>query len=302
MKRTISLILAVLSCAFSLRAQDPAFEWMLRTADPESSVMPGLSLLSSSDVSLAAFNNPAVIPYTHDRFSLKAGYSLEGRPLAGGGANAGAAAKVGRRVGIALAGNYNPGGTYEVIDDYGNMDGTFRTSSMLFSAGVGVKVLECLGLGVNLKYAGEKLAPDSRPGAFASDVYALFRWKGLGVTAGVSNVGTSVKDLGGTSFSLPSAARLAAGYSFCFAEKHLVQAGVGADCFFTGGVSASAGASYLLNDMLYVRAGYRFSSGTALPSCGSLGVGVKFFGVCLGAAYLMSSGTDVLTFTLGYGF
>ena len=302
MKKSMAAAFAALSFAVSAHAQSTAFEWMCRTADPASSAVSSLVLLQSSDMSFAAFHSPAVIPDSPDRFAVKAGYSLEGSPLAGGPVNAGAAVRIGRRVGIALAGSFNPGGTYDVIDDSGSRDGTFRTSSMLFSAGVGVKVIGGLSLGVNLKYAGENLAPDSRPGAFASDVYALFRWKWLGVTAGVSNVGTPVKDLGGASFSLPSAARLAVGYSSCFGEKHFVGAGVGADCFFTGKLAASAGASYSFNDMLSVRAGYRFSSASALPSCGTLGLGVKFFGVRIDAAYLLSSGPDVLALSLGYSF
>lgn len=293
---------ACLLCPLLSHAQDDALSWMARPVEPASVSMPGLSLTSSSDMSFSAFRNPGTVPFSADRMSVAASWSMSGKSEKSNAFGAGAALKVGKRVGIALAGIYGPGEEYEVIDDYGFRNGSFRTSSMLFSAGVGVKVIDALSLGVNLKYAGEKLAADSKPGAFASDIYATFRMKGLGAAAGVSNVGTSVKDDSGASFSLPSAARLEVGYGHGLGARHFLEGGIDAAYFFAGDFSASAGVQYVFNDMLFVRAGGIYSGYSAVPSCGTVGAGVKFAGVKIDVACQVASDWNALAVSVGYAF
>lgn len=304
MKRTVIVALAALFAALPSYAQGEAMTWMAQEKTPVAASTPGLSLTSSSDISFAAFHSPAVVPYSSDRLGVAASYSLTGNAGTGSGVSAGVATRLGKRIGIAVAGNYNLCGEYEVIDDFGNRNGLFKTSSMMFSAGVGVKVIEMLSLGVNLKYAGERLASDSTPAAFASDVYALFRWKGLGVSAGVSNVGTSVKDQSGAAFSLPSSVRVAVGYGQTFASSHFLEAGLEADYFFSGKFSAAAGLQYGFRGFLFARAGYRWSDSPAVPSYASAGLGCKFFGVSLNISgqFTSSKSPNTLALSLGYSF
>ena len=178
----------------------------------------------------------------------------------------------------------------------------FKTSSMMFSAGLGLKVIDALSVGINLKYAGERLASDSNQGVFASDVYALYRWRMLRFSAGLANVGTSVKDASGSSYHIPSSVRLAAGYGQTFEEKHSHEAGMDADCFFAGKFAVSGGVQYGFNGMVFARVGYRASGSDVIASGVSAGLGCKFHGVRVDFAYQRASSLNILAFSLGYSF
>ncbi len=305
MRNLFTAIIAVLSAAVSVCAQNEAFVWMSQYRDPVYSAMAGASAASSSDIVYSAFRNPSAILFSSERHGAAgAAYSVSPGTV-GCGIYAGTGLKIGKRIGLAVAGNYNPGSSYEVFDDFGNYGGSFKTSSMMFSAGLGVKVIDMLSLGVNLKYASESIAPGSTPGAFASDVYAMFKWNGLGVSAGVVNVGTKVKDESGAAFALPSSARMAVNYATTFAAGHYVEANLDADFYFSGKPSVALGAQYGFNDIVFVRAGYRYSR-TVVPSFASVGLGVGFAGVRLNAAYLIATGNapqkNTISIGLEYGF
>lgn len=302
MRRVFIAAVAAVLPVFHLQAQDVAFGWMCQRNDPASMAMAGVSVAPSSDISYSAFRNPAVIPYSENRFSATAAYSPALNQKTSSGFDVGAGMRFGDRFGLSVAGNYNSGGEYEVIDDYGNRNGTFKTSSMLFSAGLGLKVIDILSLGVNLKYAGERLASDLSTGVFASDVYALFSWKSFRFSAGFANLGSSVKDASGASYHIPSSVRLAAGYGQAFAEKHSLDAGLDADCFLAGKFAVSAGVQYGFNDVVFVRAGYRASGADMLPSGLSAGLGCKFLGVKVDASFQKTSSLNIMAFSLGYGF
>lgn len=287
MRKTIITVLMACATVFQTYAQDEAFGWLGRENNPVYSAMSGASMVSSSDISYAAFHNPAAMPYSSDKFGIGASYCLAAKPeFDKGFISAGAGFRIGKRVGLSVAANYNIGAEYEQMDEFGNNTGSFRTSSMLFVAGIGVKAIDMLSFGVNFKYALERLQPEDNPGAFASDIYALFKWKGLGVAAGVANLGTKVRDASGASYSLPASGRVGVGYADEVAARHFVEANLDADCYFSGAFSAAAGVQYGWNDLLFVRAGYRYATGTCvLPSSASAGLGVKFFGVKIDAAY-----------------
>ena len=70
-------------------------------------------------------------------------------------------------------------------------------------------------------------------------------------------------------------------------------------------MGCAVGAEYEYDSMIAVRAGYHYGSReNGLPSYASVGVGVKFFGVNVDAAYLIGSPTSPLrnTFTVGVGY
>jgi len=137
---------------------------------------------------------------------------------------------------------------------------------------------------------------------FASDVYALYRWRMLRFSAGLANVGTSVKDASGSSYHIPSSVRLAAGYGQTFEEKHSLEAGMDADCFFAGKFAVSGGVQYGFNGMVFARVGYRASGSDVIASGVSAGLGCKFHGVRVDFAYQRASSLNILAFSLGYSF
>jgi opacity protein-like surface antigen len=108
----------------------------------------------------------------------------------------------------------------------------------------------------------------------------------------------------GAKFALPASAAVGVGYEASFAEKHAVEALLDADYYFGGSFAAAAGAAYTYNDMVTVRAGYRYGGQSPVPSFASVGVGVKFIGLKLDLAYLIGSApaANTLALSLGYTF
>lgn len=305
MRKYIVTFLSMLFATLSSHAQGEVFGWMCQEKDPARMAVAGTNAASCEDISFSAFHNAAAIPFSENRFGAGISYSRTGKEMMSSGFNAGAGLRLGKRIGLAVAGNYNLGAEYEIIDEYGNRGGNFKTSSMLYSLGLGVKIIDMLGIGVNLKYAMEKLGPENNNGAFGSDIFLMFKLKGLGVAAGACNIGTKVKDASGMSFSLPSSARAGISYSHVFGKHHLLDANLDADFFFSGKTSVAAGLEYGFHEIVFVRGGYRFSSLTApVPSYASVGLGVKFWGVYIDASYLFASKTlnNSFSISLGYRF
>ncbi|MFR8805008.1 MAG: hypothetical protein ACLVGR_11115, partial [Anaerovoracaceae bacterium] len=112
----------------------------------------------------------------------------------------------------------------------------------------------------------------------------------------------SVKDASGSSYHIPSSVRLAAGYGQTFEEKHSLEAGMDADCFFAGKFAVSGGVQYGFNGMVFARVGYRASGSDVIASGVSAGLGCKFHGVRVDFAYQRASSLNILAFSLGYSF
>ena len=72
-------------------------------------------------------------------------------------------------------------------------------------------------------------------------------------------------------------------------------------------VKAGAGCEYSFNEMVFARVGYHYGDAVnVVPSYASFGLGLKFFGVTLDAAYLVADSTspmrNTMMFGIGYRF
>ena len=262
-------------------------------------------MASGSETAYSSFRNSSVIPLSGDRFST--GFSYQNWAPDGvktSNMNFGAAFKAGR-FGFAVGGAYQMGEEYTTADASGNPKGTFSPNDMIVNGGVGLRILDNLSAGANVRYASQKLSDDNSYSAIAADFFLTYRLSDLNITAGVSSIGSSVKSDSGDSFSLPASATIGADWARQFSDSHGLRLAVDVDCLFSGNVTAAAGAQYSFKNMLFARAGYHFGTKEAvLPSFATVGLGVRFFGVSLDFAYL--TGNDVIgnsmTFGLGYRF
>lgn len=304
MKRTIYTILALLCAMPALFAQETAFPEIRLDRSPVYTAMAGAGLASSSSTAFAAFGNPAAAPFSNSKFDATVAYGMlsPSGQMSQNAISGGLNVKLGRIATLAFAGNYNTGMSYEMVDEYGNRGDIFKMSSMQFGLGLGIQLFKGLSLGVNAKYALQKLAPDYKPGVFAADAYLLYKWRFLAFTAGVASVGTPAKDMEGNKFNIPSSARLGVNFAETFGQKHFVEASVDADYYFSGAAAAAFGAQYGFNDMVFVRAGYRYGGKSVVPSFASAGLGVKFFGVHLDASYIFGNEAMANTFCVGLGY
>lgn len=318
MKRTIYTILALLCAMPAVFAQGTAFQELRLDRSPVYTAMAGAGLASSSSTAFAAFGNPAAAPFSNSKFDVTVAYGMlsPSSQMSQNAFSAGLNAKLGRVVALSFAGNYNAGKELEnIISDINGNRTTnkFRASSMQFALGLGVNVFKGLSLGVNLKYAMQNLTTKDTSGkkvpecsstypVFAADAYLLYKWRFLGVTAGVASLGSTVRDADGNRFKIPSSARLGVNFAETFGQKHFVDASVDADYYFSGAAAAALGAQYGFNDMVFVRAGYRYGGKSVVPSFASAGLGVKFFGVHIDASYVFGNDSMANTFCVGLGY
>ena len=114
-----------------------------------------------------------------------------------------------------------------------------------------------------------------------------------------------VKNYDGNTYPLASSATFAAGYSNVFGD-HGIEAECDFDYYFSGKkysasapVSISLGAAYTYHDIVTVRGGYH--NGGLMGNYGSVGLGLKFFGVRLDAAYLLADKSSPVANTVNVG-
>ncbi len=203
---------------------------------------------------------------------------------------------------------------YAAYNTSGLSTGSFRPRNLEVRAGASYRIFDFLSLGASFGYLSQKLSSEMSYRAFSANVSAMvcfdFGSRSLfKAMLEAGSLGTSVKSADGTGFHLPSFLRAEAGYGLLLG-KHRVEALGGCSYhFFSHALSASAGVSYSFNSLLFFRGGYNFGGdslggNSPIPSYASAGVGVKFFGVSLDAAYLFGSEVirNSLALTLGYSF
>jgi len=285
-------------------AQSDAMSFVRIVRDPVSAGMGFAGTASTSGTAYAAFRNASVIPLSETRTDIGLGWqSWAPQTAAGNNFNFGSAFRLGSRCGLAIGAAYQYGKAYTRTDASGKSSGTFTPNDILVGGGFGVRITGGLALGVNVRYASQKLDKDAAYSAISGDAFISYRIKSLNISAGVSSLGTSVKGADGNSYSLPASAALGLDWSADFADAHGVKLDADADYYFSGGVSAALGAQYSFRDMLFVRAGYHYGCDKApLPSFASVGLGVKFAGVQLNAAYLLASEALSGTIAIGLGY
>ena len=265
----------------------------------------GANLTQTGSIANASFSNAAAIPFSDAKMDVAAGYTMW-QPSAVGSniLNVGAAFNMNKKFGLAVGFLYGMNPAYDITDASGAVKGQFSPSDIHANVGLAYRFLPFLSLGANVGYATSSLAEGYSYGALAADVFAMAKFAGLKVTAGVANVGTSVTSASGVQFGLPASVAVGAGYEAAFADKHAIEALLDADYYFNGWFAAAAGAAYTYGDLVTVRAGYRYGGQSPVPSYASVGAGVKFAGLKLDLAYLIGSGAakNTLALSLGYSF
>ena len=215
-------------------AGDYALPFVRIVRDPVSASMGFAGVASGSETAYSSFRNSSVIPLSGDRFST--GFSYQNWAPDGvktSNMNFGAAFKAGR-FGFAVGGAYQMGEEYMTTDASGNPKGTFSPNDMIVNGGVGLRILDNLSAGANVRYASQKLSDDNSYSAIAADFFLTYRLSDLNITAGVSSIGSSVKSDSGDSFSLPASATIGADWARQFSDSHGLRLAVDVDCLFSG--------------------------------------------------------------------
>lgn len=310
MRNIRNILVAAAVCAVSIgtaSAQSSEVLTFVRTErNPVAAGMGFAGAAALDGTAYSSFRNSSVIPLAAERMSFGvSGQNWSPDGVRSTNISAGASAKIGDRFGLCLGGAYQTGDEYSLTTDTGAAIGTFKPTEIVLNAGAGFRIIDNLAVGASVRYASQKLSEDDSYSAIAGDIFLTYKLSDLSLTTGVSSFGTSVKSEAGDSFSLPASATIGADWRRSFLEKHRVRVAADADCFFSGGFTAAAGVEYSFKDMLFARAGYHFGTEKAvLPSFATVGLGIKFFGVSLDAAYIVADDAlgGTMTFGLGYSF
>ncbi len=252
-------------------------------------------------------NNVAAMSFIDGRMSAGASFGMW-QPSYGDDKviGAGASVKATKRLAFGAAFKYFARPSYEITTDSGtaSRDGSFRPSEFNVAAGGSFAVTNYLSVGLTARMLHSSLTNDVSANVFGADLGVYFRMKGISAGLSVNNLGTKAK-FGESSVSQPMMAKLGAGYAHAFG-KHAVSATAEADILFAGAAMAGAGLEYSFGGLLFVRGGYHYGAPhkAVVPSYGSAGLGVKFFGIRLDAAYIF--GSEILRnsfgLSLGYEF
>jgi len=172
----------------------------------------------------------------------------------------------------------------------------------LLKFGAAFRITPMLSVGADFRYMNSSLTAKNSYSSVGADLLVAADFGPAKAVAGVTSLGAAVKSAAGTSYSIPTAATLAGVYTLSFAEKHALDARAQLDVFFKGGVRAGLGLEYGFNDMVFARAGYSYGGKSVFPSYLSFGLGAKFSGISINAAYLLGSSTLAGTLALGLGY
>lgn len=297
MKKTILTLLSLATAASTLSAQ--ALSSLLVPYGPESLALAG-STLARPAVSFSTMENASAMSLSVNRFSAGAAYNLWGPKSIGSNVvDAGAAFRLGDKFTLGFGGRLYSSKELAVTNLNGATIDTFTPKDIIGNLALSYKVFDALSIGVAAKYISSSIGPDLSGTAFGADVSVSYARRSLGVSAALCNLGTAVS-YGGSGYSLPMLAKAGAAYKW-----NALTVSVEADYLFDGTFAASAGAEYGIAGIAFLRAGYHYGTqDKGLPSFASAGLGLKFAGMELNAAYLFASEAlgGTMTFGLGYSF
>lgn len=305
--KILAAVLAACLCAPAFAQSDKTMESMgfsRIVRDPAAAAMGFAAKASDASPAWAAFGNPGLIPMTSTRFAAGVSYqSWAPKAVKTGNLAAGVAYHPGR-VGLTVGFAHQSGEAYEVVNNYGVSEGTYKPSDMIIGAGLGVQIVPSFSLGANVRFLSSNVSADDKYTSIGVDFLATWSQNGITVAGGVSNLGGSVSDSKKTSFSIPGSATLAAQYKAVFEKVHTLRADLDADWFFSSGsLGVAAGLEYGYDDLVFIRAGYHYGTELCvLPSFVTLGAGVKYMGIRFDLAYLTGNEYIGNTLTLGLGY
>lgn len=282
-----------------------AMGFALVARSPEAAGMGFGGAASLGTPAWAAFTNPAALPFSGK--TLSAGLSYQSlSPQNAGSDNfaAGVSGKLGK-VSLSVGLAYGLGEEITGYDATGVSTGTFRPSDSEVAIGIGYAFSQRLSAGLNVKYLGTSLSEDADYAAGAADAFILGRFGDFTATAGVSNVGGTIKGADGADYDLPTSATMAGSFARSFGEAHTLELLMDGELYFSGAFAAAVGAQYSLYGTLCLRAGYHAATDdAALPSFATVGLGLNFLNFSLNAAYLFGNDdlTDSFTIGIGYAF
>ena len=305
-KKILAVILMLAAIAQSFAEGNSTAMQFVRVGRNPSSLALGGSSIALADNPYASLENMATAAFGSRKLAAGASYQVYA-PAAQKSTAIGAAAlyRINDRLTVSAAFVSQKGEPYDVFTITGVKAGTFTPGETLISAGGAYLVTESISVGTAVHYTSQSLAEKNNLSAITFDAHAAYKSGALAVSAGVNTIGGSVESQSHQKYQLPASAGISACYTILVGEKIDVSPSVQGDYFLSGGLGLSGGVQASYGQLVCLRAGYHLGTeGSPIPSFASVGIGAKFAGVSLDAAYLLASETlaGSLIFGLGYAF
>ena len=273
--------------------------------NPVTSAFAGAGSAYNGTAAWSAFSNASILPFYDGTMDMAAGFQLWA-PGTSKSTNIGigTAVKITPKIALSVGYTMNSGQSYEVLDYNGQVSGKFSPKDHVIALGAGFGLGDAFSVGVNVRYAMQKLSAEDSFGGVSGDIFAAYQINpDFRVTAGVSTLGTSITANNRKKFSQPASGKVAVDWGTHFAEVHALHVMADGEFYFSGNYGIAAGLQYSFNDMVFVRGGYRFASEyCVIPSHLALGIGAKFAGVHIDVSYLTASKALGNTINIGLGY
>ncbi|MBP5636036.1 MAG: PorV/PorQ family protein [Bacteroidales bacterium] len=279
----IILTVAALMASPTLYAQE-AFTFLRLDRSPVTTAMAGAGFsITEENNAYAAFGNPAASAFMGNRASASVNYR-RWAPAILDEHHITAAFAVKPIEKLAVQAGFAKG-IQPVLDE----ENPFHANDNNFAIGLSYAITDNISAGINGHYAFQELVKGYKLQGFALDVIGQYHGENFNVAGGVVSIGPKVKSEQSGAYPLPASAQIAGDYTYKGGIASITMAADG-DYYFSGHWGVSGGASVLIKDMVFVRAGGRFaSSGTALPTHLAAGAGFKYKFITIEASYITAN-------------
>lgn len=299
----------ILSCALGICAFIPAAAQDLESLNYPSNARS--FAMGGTDMAMNAYgttimSNPAAMALSENKFSIQGNYMGIQPSSLRNHFDLAAYYSINQRFAVSLYGQGSLERRRTEFDGTGNPLGDFTPYSYTVGAGFAAEILDGFAIGLNAKVIGAVRMSNEyielNPGyknacAFAADLSLMYTTRGVRISAGLSNIGTKIKYSNSekyTGYDLPTAVRVGLGYGKQWG-RHTLDAGLQADyLIFASEYYGGVGAEYGFDDMLFIRGGYHYNGNSinCLPQYASVGLGIKFIGISIDAAYMIPVGNS----------
>ena len=296
MRKFLIMASVLFLAAFSLQGQE-ALPFTRIDRNPVTSAFAGAGSASMGNVAWSAFSNASVLPFFDGTLDAAVSYQSWAPELSGAmHVNAGVAFKVMPQLGVSVG---------YALQKEAELEG-FHPTDQVVALGLAYGLGEKWALGLNGRFASQKLTESVGYSGLSGDVYVAFQpSEALRLTAGVSTLGMNVVDQAEEPYRQPASAKVAADWAPHFSDAFGLDILVDGDYYFSGNYGLSVGTELSWNKMVFLRGGYRYATEMCvIPGHIGLGAGFKFAGFRVDVSWLTGSLAlkNTLCAGLGYSF
>ncbi len=296
-KATLALLLLVFGF-YQARSQSVPF--INIPVDPSLSGMGGISL-SSENTPFAIYYNSAFMSLSNVKGGIGASFSLwQPKSTNNTLSTVTGYGKIGDKFAVGIGARYLTSPSYEVSDINGVITGIFTPKNMSVDLGLSYLLMPGLALGATVKYITSDIGGPQKGVAYAADLSAVYRLKGVHLGLYAKNIGSKIS-YGGSEYNLPANIGVGGSYKVSLSDIHSIEGALeGSYLLYEKGIATKIGVKYSFKEFLSICGGYHYGlNDTIVPKYATLGIGINpYKGARISISYLLTSKDSPLKNTL----